>query len=194
MRISPQELRARMVDGYLAGYRRLGLNPSVAEVEAQAIADCELVDAARREPAKPDPRPSKPRRDPLAEVQQETGMRLVDSGKARAYKPRALHQNPMLVSERWGAATARIARILQGVGKSSDLVVAAENAELGKLALEYADTFAHYTLRAAPPPKEGKDRNPFRGMSDRDASRAFMRAVEDIADKSTRYLGAWYCK
>jgi hypothetical protein len=35
-------------------------------------------------------------------------------------------------------------------------------------------------------------RNRFDGLSDRDASRMLARCIEDIADRSTKWLGPWF--
>lgn len=188
-----------MIAGYMSGYQRAGIEVTRDQVERQVIADCELVDSARSSGDMNRPGPSKgpkPKRpDPLAEAQQETGLRVIREGEAgRPIYSRAMHHNPMLVSERWGAAVARLARILQGgVEKRSTIVAAVTGGgKLAKLAAEYTELWGNYMFRHQPPPLSGKDHNPFRGLSDRDASQKFMRLVEDICDKSTGELGTWY--
>lgn len=198
-RPSPIELRDRMAKGYLDSYRRAGLDVTPEQMTKLAAADCELVDAADRAGElrggpRSDAPPEQPRARPnvIAQAEQETGARL--GAKSDPARTRAMNGNPQKVSERWGAAVARIKRILGGVGKSSSLVVAVKDAELGALAKEYAEHFAQYQMRGTKPPAQGKDRNPYRHMSERDASRKFMRAVEDICDRSTGKLGSWYVK
>lgn len=195
---SPQQLRESMAKGYMDGYARAGIKVSFAEAERQAAADCELVDAARRSGDMTRPGPTKgpkpKRRDPIAEATHETGHRILAPGEhGQAIKSRALHGNPQAISERWGLAVGRLQRILrEGVEKRSDIVTAVNGGGvLAKLAAEYAEVFGSYMFRHARAPISGKDHNPFRGMSDRDAARLFMRKVEDICDKSAKTLGPW---
>jgi len=49
-------------------------------------------------------------------------------------------------------------------------------------------------VRDRPAPTTGIDHNPFRGLSDKDAARMFMRRVYDICDRSTGVLGHWWVK
>lgn len=115
--------------------------------------------------------------------------------KAKAYRPDVLYKNPLEISRRWSAAVARFYRILQGAGKANNPMAAAQGAEHSKLAVRAAETYWYFMTRAAPPPPRGRpDHNPFRHLSDRDASRKFMRIVEDIADASTGVLGSWFTK
>jgi hypothetical protein len=115
------------------------------------------------------------------------------SATAKAYKPKALYAIPQRISERWGFAVMRIKRVLQGA-KANNIKAATGNAECPKLALEFADLYTYYLTRAKAPPTKGKDHNPFRHLSDVDAFRVFVRKVEDICDRSTGKLGAWYLK
>jgi hypothetical protein len=170
------------------------------EIEQQVVSDCEIVDAARaRGEIANGPRPgaaaepAKSRTDHVAKAAAETGTRVNPDGQIVRF--RVLHEDPTKVSERWGYAAGRIQRILEGVRKdTSSLVVAVEDAELGKLATEFADLWAHFKTFMGPPPKTGQDPNPFRGLSPRDAARKFQRLVEDICDRSTGIpgLGPWY--
>lgn len=199
MKIDPRVLRDRMIRGYTQSYARAKIRASAADIEKQVIADCQLVDAARaagdlsatpKKKAKP-----KKRSNPLIEAQHTTNTRLSVNERKQVVRSRVLHGNPLAISERWGAAAARISRILEGVRRdTSSLVVAVEDAEIGVLATEYADLWGHFMTRYQAPPLSGNDRNPFRGLSDRDAARKFQRLVEDICDRSTGRLGSWYVK
>lgn len=113
-----------------------------------------------------------------------------------AYRPVVLHANPTLISHRWPYAVMRIKRILEGVARSSSLEAAIGQAEYKTLAKEYVELYAFYLTRTRPPPRKGSDHNPFRNLSDLDASRMFVRKVEDLCDRSTRHagLGSWYTK
>jgi hypothetical protein len=189
-----------MVAGYMQGYTRAGISMSLRDVEKQVLADCDLVDNARKagDLAAPGAKPNKKkerkaRPDPLLAAQRETGLDLRVNEKRQVVRSKTFNANPMLTSERWGAAAARIKRILEGVRKdTSSLVVAVEDAELGVLATQYADLWGHFMTRYQAPPLSGNDRNPFRGMNDRDSARKFQRLVEDICDRSTSRLGAWF--
>lgn len=114
------------------------------------------------------------------------------------YRPRALHADPSSISPRWPYAVARIYRIGEGA-KASTYERSVESSECPKLAKQYLETYAYYMTRTRPPPlhPDGRprtDHNPFRGLSDYDAMRKFVRAVEDICDRSTGKLGPWYTK
>lgn len=202
--LSPQEMVARLTASYLMSYHRAGRNVSPMDVAREAVAELEFVDAAKRagDGTKVDTKPSVPRGDPLKEAQIETGTRLsrervdidaVTTDSPHRLRPVHLHRNPMTISERWGAATARIARILEGAAGST-LAGAVANAQIPHLAKQYTETWGYYLTRSKPPPANRVDHNPFRGQSDKDASRKFMRLVEDICDKSTGVLGSWFVK
>jgi hypothetical protein len=199
---TPQDLRATLVKSYLTSYQRAGIKKTEAEVEREVVSDMQIVDAARArgeisggptfapgQAVVADP----PERDPVL-VQYAESNKLTIGRRGRTLRFRSLHTNPMTISARWGAAVARIARILEGCAKSTSLVAAVEGAELGQLATEYFEVYSNYPRRHQPPPPSGNDRNPFRGLSDKDASRKFMRLVEDICDRSTGKLGSWYVK
>ena len=91
------------------------------------------------------------------------------------------------------AATARITRILQG-SHGTTLTDAVKTSEVPRLAKEFLDVYAQYMLRGKPAPLTGTDHNRFRGKSDKDAARLFMRLTEDICDRSTREMGGWFVK
>lgn len=201
MGLDPQTIRERMIRSYTAGYRRAGIDMSPRAIEQQVVSDCEIVDAARARgeisngPAPGAPAaPPKPRTDHVAKAAAETGTRVNPAG-GEIVRFKVLHGDPTKVSERWGYAAGRIKRILEGVRKdTASLVVAVEDAELGKLATEFADLWAHFKTFMGPAPRTGPDRNPFRGLSTRDAARKFQRLVEDICDRSTGIpgLGPWF--
>lgn len=199
MKLGAHAMRDAMVRSYADSYRRAQIKMDARAIEKQVIADCQLVDAARAAgDLKTGPKSKRTRKrerpDPLKKAQQATGTTLeVDAGR-HVVKSRYLHQNPLAISERWGAAAARIGRILQGVNKNaSSLVVAVEDAELAALATEYADLWSNFFLHFSNPAAASKnERNPFAGLSIKDAGRKFQRMVEDICDRSTGKLGSWY--
>jgi hypothetical protein len=120
---------------------------------------------------------------------------LKQVGGGTPYRPIALHANPHQVGPRWPYAVMRIARILEGCAKTSDLERSVEGAEYKALAKEYLEIYAFYLMRSKPPPPNGKvDHNPFRHMNDYDAFRCFVAKVEAICDKSTKHagLGKWW--
>lgn len=204
--LTPQQIRSRLVASYLFSYAAQGRRVDAADIERDVLAELELVDAARRlgeldGGGTKDPSPSSPRPDLLTAAQAETGTTLsvehgdidVEPDKPHQYKPNVLHRNPMERSARWGAAVARIGRILEGASGST-LTAAAANAQTPALARKWVEIYGYYMTRTMPSPASRVDHNPFRGLSDRDASRAFMRAVEDLCDQSTGALGSWYVK
>lgn len=188
-----------MIRSYTQSYARAQIRMTAAEIEKQVVADCQMVDNARAAGDIADkPRGKKVktgRVDRIAEAEHKTGTRLGVNQPNQVVRSKILHANPMETSARWGAAAARIQRILEGVRKdTSSLVVAVEDAELGALATEYADLWGYFMTRYQAPPLSGNDRNPFRGLSGRDAARKFQRLVEDVCDRSTGRLGSWYTK
>lgn len=201
MSIDPRTVRDRMISSYSKSYARAQIKMSQRDIERQVIADCQIVDNAkaagdiatgqRKKPAQA----KRPRRNVVAEAQRDTRTTLSVDSAGQVVRTRALHSRPSMTSERWGYAAGRISRILEGVRRdTSSLVVAVEDAELGELAMAYADVWGYFMTRLQPPPLSGNDRNPFRGLSDRDAARKFQRLVEDICDRSTGKLGSWYTK
>jgi hypothetical protein len=200
MTLDPQTIRERMIRSYSAGYKRAGIAMTPREIEQQVVSDCEIVDAAlargeisNSPPPGAKPAPARPRTDHVAKAAADSGMRLGTGGDIVRF--RVLHEDPTKVSERWGYAAGRIKRILEGVRRdTSSLVVAVEDAELGKLATEFADLWSHFKTFMGPAPRTGSDRNPFRGLTPRDAARKFQRMVEDLCDRSTGIpgLGPWY--
>lgn len=197
MLLTPQQVRERLVEMAMRSYQRAYGVADRALLERKVIAQLEMVDAATRG-ATPRPRPAPPApRDLASKAAAENGMRLAAGGpvaRARgvAFRPKFLYQNPMLLSERWGAACARVQRILAG-SQASTLAAAVKTSESPRLAKKILDVFAQYSLRERPAPT-GVDHNPFRHLSDVDAARMFMRRIEDICDESTRELGKWYVR
>jgi hypothetical protein len=111
---------------------------------------------------------------------------------ARPYRPVALHADPRIISARWPYAVMRIRRILEGIAQSSSITDAVNGAEYKQLAKEYVEIYAYYLTRTRPPPVGRVDHNPFRHMSDFDAFKKFVAAVEAICDRSTGKLGRWF--
>jgi hypothetical protein len=190
--MTPQRKRDVLVASYLDSYRRAGIKRTVEEVTNEVIADCELVDAADRAGelrggGTKDPTPARERPDPIQEAAQQNGVRLLAKGETSPtiWRPGFLFRNPQQVSERWGYAVGRIARIIEGGTKDGALAA---------LSRAYKTLFACFQLRNVPAANRGFRVNQFDGLTDRDAARAFMRGVEDICDKSTGLLGSWYVK
>lgn len=206
--LTPQQIRARLVESYTRSYAAAGIAIDRRALEAQVLADLLMVDAARSrgdlataKKAEQQAASPRPRRDPLKEAEAKTGSKLLGANRdgATAYRPRVLNQNPQKFSERWGFACGRIKRITEGatptlVNGTIDLRATCATATVPALALRYMEQWSYYVSRGQSPPSSGADHNPFRGMNDRDASRAFMRAVEDICDASTGAIGAWFVK
>lgn len=202
--LSPQEIRTKLVMSYLMTLRAQKRDVDVRDVERMVVADLELVDAANRRGeltgGAQDRTPGPVRPDLLASAQEETHTKLsvkregeADRGHAYTYRSKMFHKNPMMMSERWGAAVARIGRILEGAAGTS-LAGAAKNAQIPELARAWVEVYSYWLTRNRPPPANRVDHNPFRGMNDQDAARLFMRKVEDICDRSTGLLGGWYVK
>lgn len=195
---NPHELRERLTSLYVAQFRRTyGVEMARDLVAKKVIADLSYVDSVRRAgdlhestskaPAHVPPVDKRILATPTDDrpAPQPSGEQPID------YRPDVLFRNPMAIGERFALAMGRIARICEGVGVAKTFGVASTTAEMPALARRFADHYAWFMMRERPAPTRGVDRNPYRGMTDRDAARAFMRAVEDIADASSGKLGPW---
>ncbi len=191
---SPQAKKAAIVDSYMRSFRAAGVSANAREIEAMVVADCQLVDAAGITPAtrserKPAPVRTAPAEHVAAEAQR-TGLRAT-VGPGKAVKVRALDGDPRDVSERWALAAYRIAQIIQGAASGAALGNT-DGSAVPVLARAYLELWSYFTTRHAPARQLGRvDHNPFRGMSDADAARKFMRLCEDICDRSTGRFGQW---
>ena len=194
--LTPQEKRARLERSYAQSY---GVDASDPRIAALVLADLEMVDAAERagdlRPAsQPKYDADRPKPAELVEAERETGMQLLDDEtRGEPVESVEFDQNPMLTSEKWSKAGARIGRILEGMGGSSDFRVACRNAAIPELALEYTELYAYYVSRHQVH-IIGRDHNPFRGMSESDAVKMLVAKVYAICDRSTGKLGWWYVK
>lgn len=197
--LTPHQIRDRLVEAYMRSYKHAYGHADRAAIEKKVVADMQLVEASKL--VAPTSRTRAPRKrirnvDPVAEFARRNGAALARDARpndAAPYRPAVLHADPTLISEKWGAAVARIARIVEGT-RGATLAEGVSNAEVPKLAARYLETFAFYMTRSKPAPIRGVDHNPFRGLNDKDASRAFMARVMDICDSSTSVLGHWYVK
>jgi hypothetical protein len=184
---SALELKEATVRDYARNARRMGLEPNVAELERLAIADLTMVDAAKREARPGKKRAPRPRdRSALAKAQEDTGARVVAPSAARA-RPDVLYAEAQAVGERWGFAVGRLKRILEGSTRATTLEAGLGDATIPKLAREYFVLWGWFLVR-----HQKHDKNPFLGLSDRDAARKFIRGVEDICDKSSAQMGPWW--
>ena len=201
---SSQAIRLKLEASYRESYRRAGIAATDRDIENIVLSDLTMVDRARElgelnQPgtgAKPKVDLTRDRPNPVLEACRESGMRLTVVDEADApVRDRFgfMHDDPTIVSERWGAAVARLEQILQRTARAATIAGTLQNTEFPKLAKDFAETWAFFMTRAkAPPP--GIDHNPYRMLSDRDAARLFMRKVEDICDRSTGVLGPYWVK
>ncbi len=191
---SPQAKKAAIVESYMRSFQAAGVSADAREIEAMVVADCQLVDAAgvataTRGERKPAPARTAPAEHVAAEAERN-GLRAT-VGPGKVVKVRALDGDPRAVSERWALAAYRIAQIIQGAAAGTTLGNTG-GAAVPALAREYFETWSYFTTRHAPQRQLGRvDHNPFRGMSDADAARKFMRLCEDICDRSTGRFGQW---
>lgn len=190
----PLEIRDATVRDYVRNAVRMGYRPDVEAISRLAVADLILVDNAKREakraaPAANTNKAKRKREDVLAKAQQETGV-TIRAGGAKRTSASILNVPAHMANARWTYACARIMRILQGTTKKGSLEDAVKDAQIPALAREYADLYINYFLLRNRIDKN----NPFLGLNDRDASRKFMRLVENICDRSTGVLGGWFVK
>jgi hypothetical protein len=197
---NPHELRERMTSLYVAQFRRAyGVEMQRDLVGALVSSQLAYVDSVRAAGDLRESTSSAPTHVPPVDKRilatptddrppapaPDHGDRPVD------YRPDVLFKNPMHIGERFALAMGRMARICEGVGVAATFGVASTTAQMPALARRFADHYAWFMTRDRPAPTKGVDHNPYRGMTDRDAARAFMRAIEDIADASSGRLGPW---
>ena len=113
---------------------------------------------------------------------------------ATPYRPAVLYADPNTISSRHPFAVMRFNRILEGLTKSSNIETAVRTAEHPELVKQCIETWVYYMTRTRPAPAKGVDHNPFRHLTDLEASKKFQRLLEDIADRSTGVFGPWYVK
>lgn len=196
---TPHQLRDRITALYMAQFRRAyGIEANREAVERLVIAELGYVDAARHAGALHESSAKAPAAMPAVDKRllvtptEERPPALQPQGEQpKDYRPGVLYANPMNIGERWAMAIARIARITEGTAIAATHGQAAETAEMPQLARRFADEYAYFMTRDKPAPTRGVDHNRYRGLSDKDAARAFMRAVEDICDESSAKLGPW---
>lgn len=201
---TPQALREKLVAYYMRAYTRAYGHADRASIERKVVADLEYVEAVKGAARATRPAPARVARPPAerpnvlerSDIDPSLkGLKLTkDDPNVRYYYCSVLDGNPQLVSEQWGAAVARIKRILEGTGGSAVFSQAVTNATMPKLAARVIEVWSFYKNRGRPAPARGVDHNPFRGLSNRDAFRMYQRLMMDICDRSTGVLGSWYVK
>jgi len=187
-----------MANDYAANFRRLGWPVDFALLQRLAAEDLAMVEAHERD-ARPPVSPSAPvekapPRTNAKEALAERGMELV--GEHKQWRSRVLDAPPALLGARFHACANRIAQILASGGDPRaafkrggfDAVIA--QTEVPRLAREVMELFIHYTALRNRRSKQ----NPFLGLNAKDAARALIRGLEDIADRSTASLGSWWVK
>lgn len=197
---SPHELRDKLVAYYERVFKRVYGAADRTAIERKVVADLQYVDAAKRAAH---PRRARKRAEPVerASVLERVrdpelkglALKKTEAPEGDAYTS-PLYVNPQLVGERWAAAVARVARILRGTGGSNLYTQAVASAGVPTLALKILETYGFYMNRGTVAPIRGVDHNPYRGLTNRDAFRAFARRIEDICDESNAYFPAWWVK
>lgn len=180
------ELRDTLVSDYQRYARSRGADPPIAALEALAVGDLEITDRVEAETrARPAGKPAQP--EPPAEPGAAAKL-----AEARGYRferkelPR-VEARPDLAPlfEKPRALARRIQQICaREPGAPRTLSIADQLFVYPKLAKAALTEMADFKFR----------RRRYRGLSDTDRQRAFWRAMEDIADRSTGALGPWWVK
>ncbi len=182
------EVRDDLVAHYQAYARGRGADPSLADLERLAIGDLEITDRVEAEsraaPARAatevlDPEPAPPA--PAEQLAVERGYRFEKRALPIAEPAKVLP--PLFEKPR--ALARRIAQICaREPGSPKTLSIADQLFVHPALAKQVMQEHTDYTYR----------RRRYRGLSDVDRQRAFWRAMEDVADRSTGVLGPWWVK
>jgi hypothetical protein len=204
----PLVLRDRTIHDYRNNVLRQGGEPDMDVIEELAVKDLQLVDAYYRvdQPHKKPKKKTAPRgrSNELAQHLQEHDIELEQKPIPEPEKERPpfglLDVPAHLVSPRWSAALARIVRIMEPRGnvqeamvKGGIFAVIKELAypKLAKLVIENYLAFVLHNM-----PLYNNKPNPYWGRTQPEAVRIYMRAIEDICDKSTAEPGLrhWWVK
>lgn len=190
----PHHVRDGMIAEYTDHVRKHGVDPDPRDIERIVAADLAVTEAVEREAKAPGAAPTPCVRDESENAAKaftaERGLGFYrrpepEANERRPIRDPLLDRNPLQVSARFPYAMARIKRILErgsGGGRPKGLVAAVQDMAIPVLAKEFLDTFFDYNT----------GRGEYRGLSQRDRARLFVRRVEDICDKSTGRLGPWW--
>jgi len=192
-------LRDALAADYAQNFRRLGWPVDLAFLQRLAAQDLQLVEAFERDErpssaSASEPAPRAPARTTAHEALAERGVEVV--GEHKQWKSRVLDAPPALVGPRFRACANRIAQILhsgsdqRATFKRGGLDAMLSETEVPKLAREVMELFVHYTALRHRRSKW----NPFLDLNAKDAARALIRGLEDIADRSTAVLGPWWVR
>ena len=192
-RLSPHELREATIRDYRAAAERAGLAIDLAELERQAVRDCEMADrfnataSVRARAVKPPD--AKARRTKIEGDLAKNGVALVEPGEVKRAPIATMHSAGG--TDRWQRAKGRCIRIMAGATSHPNRAVAFSTCELPHLAFALwrvqCDLIASRVWR----PRPGDEPNEFYGLSAVDKSRLLQRKIEDICDLSTGRLGPW---
>jgi hypothetical protein len=194
------ELRDALARDYANNARRLGVaNPDVAALTELAKQDLELVDRHDREGVgargaqveEADVRESG--EDRLAAALAEDNVELETTEEERQFLALDV---PFVSRERRLKLLRRVVQIcaprgdLRAAMLRGGLLEAAQEMADPELAREVIELNLNYQSFQT---RESKW-NPFRGLTPQDAARAYIRGLEDIADRSTGRFGPWWVK
>lgn len=181
-----RDVRDDLVAHYQSYARSRGADPSTYDLETLAISDltvtdrveAELKQAAPRTPAELEPS-TEP--TPAEQIATSRGYRFAKTAlpavdPVRPMPP--LFEKPMKLAIRMRRMCERI----PGVPRSTS--IADQNFIYPVLAKDVIQEHTDFQFR----------RRKYRGLNAIDRQRAFWRAIEDIADRSTGVLGPWWVK
>ena len=190
----PLQLKAIVMREYREKARLAGRTVSEQALERFAVQELNLVDAFgrwSRPQVKKEPDPARKERGRARTKKRaaEQGLRVVE--RPGSYDVHSALDVKGAIDSQMQAAIARIGRILENDGGThvSDFDKAIAATAVPKLAREFLRLLFGYQLRG----RQSKH-NPFCGLSDRDASRKFLRGILDICDRSTGVMGHWWTK
>lgn len=181
-----RELRDDLVAHYQSYARSRGADPTARELEALAVHDLTLTDrveadakAASRKPAERGPHvePS-----PAEAIAADRGY-LFRKRELPSVDPKPARVAPPLL-EKPRALAKRMAQMCATAPGSKGTALADRNYLYPALAKDVIQEHTDFTFR----------RRRYLGLNAIDRQRAFWRAIEDIADRSTGVLGPWWVR
>lgn len=182
-----RDLRDDMVAHFKAYTQSRGVHVPIADLEKLAVSDLTLVDkvtaeaqpAPARKVVEPKPPSDKPSR--AATIADNLGYRYSKTALPDE-DPRARVMEKL--TEKARALAKRMKEMCATAPGSKGLSLADRNYLFPALAKDVIQEHTDFTFH----------RRRYRGLDKTDRQRAFWRAIEDIADRSTGVLGPWWVK
>jgi hypothetical protein len=184
-----REVRDDLVEHYQSYARSRGADPSATELEALAVADLVLTDRVEADTkpksrviATPDIAPAAP--SPAAAIAHDRGFRFEKRSLVAATPRAPARPLEAVIGERYAALVKRMRQMCASAPSLKARSLADREYIYPTYAKGVLQEHTDYTF----------GRRKYRGLDHKDRQKAFWRAIEDLADRSTGVLGPWWVK